>query len=338
PFDRWGVAAIDQFSILQAAGAVLTGAAFLACAAVAPRIAGAAARFAFVSAAGAAVLLSLYVAFPGAFVDPMAHVDPLLAKVWLANVTEAKPLLVATAGDPFKLAAYELASVLGLVALVVAAWRERGVGRAKFAALALAALAGLATTLWQVRGTSGFAAFAAFGGVWTWVRATQAAERQSRTWVKLASVLVFVPFGASAWAAVLPVKAEAAKRPQSCRAPADVALLDRLPRGTILGPIDLGADALAFTRQAVVAAPFHRNNSGNGALVRTMLAAPDDARAIAESSGARWLVACDGLPETTDYVKLAPHGLAAALRRGEVPGWLQPIRGETGPYSIFQIR
>ena len=338
PAGQRSVPAIDQFSILQATGAVLTCAAFLACAALAKRIAGPKARFAFVAAAGAAVLATLYAAFPGAFVDPMAHVDPLLAKVWLANVREAKPLFVAVSGDPAKLIADEFASVLGLAALLVAAWRERGLSRAKFAALALAALVGLATTLWQIRGTSGFAAFALFGGVWTWVRATEAAERQRRTWLRFASAFAFVPFGASAWAAALPVKAPDLSGSNECRAPANVALLDKLPRGPIFGPIDLGADVLAFTRQAVVAAPFHRNNAGNGELVRAMLAKPDDARAIVEDAGARWLVACDALPETAVFTRLAPGGLAAALRKGEAPAWLKPVRGQTGPYSIFLIR
>jgi hypothetical protein len=49
---------------------------------------------------------------------------------------------------------------------------------------------------------------------------------------------------------------------QSCNAPASLALLDRLPPGLVLAPIDLGPNLLLRTRHAILAAPLSPQRGG----------------------------------------------------------------------------
>jgi hypothetical protein len=110
----------------------------------------------------------------------------------------------------------------------------------------------------------------------------------------------------------------------SCRSVSSLAPLARLAPGRVMAPIDLGPGILAATRHAVFAAPYHRNNDGNRAMLNVMMADPAAARQMLSDRKVDCVVICAGSLEQADFVRLAPEGLAARLGRGETPDFLQP--------------
>jgi hypothetical protein len=61
----------------------------------------------------------------------------------------------------------------------------------------------------------------------------------------------------------------------TCQRASDYAPLARLPRGRMLAFIDSGPFILMESEHAVLAAPYHRNQAGNNAMLDMFLAAPD---------------------------------------------------------------
>ena len=87
------------------------------------------------------------------------------------------------------------------------------------------------------------------------------------------------------------------------------------------------------------AAPYHRNNDGNLAMIRTMMAAPDEARRILRERGADYVVLCRGSLELLELTDMAPEGLAARLGRGDVPDFLQPVElSSAGNLTVWRVR
>ena len=71
----------------------------------------------------------------------------------------------------------------------------------------------------------------------------------------------------------------------TCQRASDYAPLARLPRGPMLAFIDSGPFILMESGHAVLAAPYHRNQAGNNAMLDMFLAAPDDAKAKLAAHG-----------------------------------------------------
>ena len=252
--------------------------------------------------AAAALLIS-----PGCL-HPYGAVDPLLARLWLAHVAEAQPLFAASPADAI---GYSGVMVTGVLAT---SWCLYRTPRRGWALLLAVQAAALVTTLFQLRGAYVGAILGAPG------LAMVIGHARARGTLPLAA----------AWAAsagmLYPIAAQAIPQPRrpdahgvACDAPALLARLAALPPGMTLAPIDAGPLLLASTRLRVVAAPYHRNATGNLASYRFFLGRADRGRPLAASWGVRYVVNCrSGLPE--------PAGsMIAALSAGTPPAWLRRI-------------
>ncbi|HLJ70388.1 MAG TPA: hypothetical protein VKU03_03660 [Roseiarcus sp.] len=335
--------ACDAFSTPHLLAILIGAAALLAMAAGAGRLAGWPLRLAACALGGAAVVAALASAYPACLADPQAGVDPLLRLYWLSHVKEARPLLAMIRATPSDFFLFALAPILGLLAALAAAWRSGGASRAAWLIVAAFAAIGLATSSWQVRAISSTAALALFGGVWASAQVLEWAERKKNLLAKAAPIAAILPFCSIFWALLVavfaPEPAYANAAAAACRSPATIHALDALPKSLIMAAIDMGSDILAETDHSVLAAPYHRNNRGNGEFVRAMIATPDAARKIAEDSGAAYLVFCPARAEFDDYVEGSPDGLAAVLRKGDAPDWLSPVAVPPGsPLQIYRIR
>jgi hypothetical protein len=91
-----------------------------------------------------------------------------------------------------------------------------------------------------------------------------------------------------------------------------------------MAPLDLGPAILAETSDDVFAGPYHRNNDGNAALLKLMLAPLPTARQILSDRRVDYVITCQAGPDL-NMVKLAPEGLEAHLARGEVPDFLERL-------------
>ena len=337
---RYFVGVCDAFSTAHLFGIFLGAAVFGALVALSPRMPGPASRLIGCACGGALVLAAMALAYPACLHDPQAAVDPLLRKLWLQNVEEARPLASVVAAHPLKFVTLALAAVLGFAGAIAAAWREKGAARVHWLIVSAFVAIGLVTSMWQVRALSSASAIALFGSAWAVAHGIDWAARRKSALAMLAPFALGLPFCSLFWAIVTPAQAQsnAVEGRIICRAPATVGALGALPTSVLMAPIDMGSDILADTRHAVLAAPYHRNNHGNRQLVDAMMAEPRAARRIVRDSGAGYLVFCPAMPELAIYAAASPDSLATALLSGQAPDWLAPEPIEGSPYRIYRVR
>jgi hypothetical protein len=335
--------ACDAFSTPHLLAIVVGAAALAAMAACAPALRAWPMRLVAAALGGAAVIGVTAFVYPACLADPQSGVEPILREYWLRHVEEARPLIAMILAKPSDFFVFALAALLGLAAALFAAWRERDGVRQSWLIVAAFAAMGLATSLWQVRAISSASALALLGGVYVAAKAMDWAQAQKNILAKLSPIPVIMLFCSAFWgilaALAAPTPASAGLETKACRSPAAIQALSALPKSLLIAPIDMGSDILADTGHSVIAAPYHRNNHGNGEFIRAMLAKPDEAKTIVEGSGAAYLVFCAGLPEFGAYAAGSREGLAAMLLDGTAPKWLEPVAVPAGnPLQIFKIR
>jgi len=108
----------------------------------------------------------------------------------------------------------------------------------------------------------------------------------------------------------------------------------------MLAFIDSGPFILMESQHAVLAAPYHRNQAGNNAMLDMFLAAPDDAKAKMAAHGIDTVAFCPGVPERYDYAAGAPGpgGRARARRRSGFPGKNSAARQRSRGLSRKAVR
>lgn len=276
-----------------------------------------------IAASGLVALAAAAVLVPTArpCLNPYGSVDPLLARLWLANVGEAQSIFTAPIDASL---GYTGLMIIGLIASIACAWRRRSLIWAVIIAFQLTALL---LCMVQLRGAYGGAILAApaLAAVIT------AARRRGPAWLAgawIGSAGMLYPIAAQALSTPphAPANATDAAAPVACTSPTMIAALANLPRGTVIAPMDLGAYAIAGTKHRVIAAPYHRNNAGNAAMYRIFLSAPDTAHAIAMMVKADYILLCGG-----GFGALDPslhddqRRLISRLESGRAPAWLIPV-------------
>lgn len=310
----WRYPACDGFTAELWRGAQLAALGPLLLAVLGFGRAGRGAKIAAAVAIGAAILAGVALVASDCL-HPYGGVDPLLARLWLANVAEAQPLLAAPRVHAIGYAGLLLA---GLLACAWRTWRTRDIGWLTLLAFQLATLA---VTLLQLRGAYAGAMLAAPA-----LAASIAAARARNPLALLGawamSAGLFYPMlGAAIAARPQPGQAPAV----DCTTPQTLSHLTALPPGRLIAPVDLSAFTLAASHHRIVAGPYHRNNGGNLAMYRFFLGPLENSESIARQWGIDYVALCpDSFDETGDVAR-DPRNLAGALRAGRVPAWLRPI-------------
>ncbi len=300
------------------------------------------------AAATAMVLLGAFFAlFPGCVASPYAAVDPLVASIWLDHVVETMSFQTMLLLEPQKVPGFYRFPVLTLLLAVAAIFRTAPSSRFRLvvAAVTLAALVGI--SIWQMRGAAAATIVAApiFPVVLAALWPVHTSGTRLVLLVLLASPASFAASGLLARPAI-----DRILKPQwtvadqdatsTCFTVSSMAPLAVLPLGRIMAPIDLGPAILAATGHAVFAAPYHRNNDGNLAMLQAMLAVPSLAQQILGERRVDYIVLCRGSLEQTEFSKLAPDGLAARLDQGQIPDFLQPLdhADPSGKLAVWRVR
>jgi hypothetical protein len=347
PPARYTVATCDALSIVQVLTAVCGGfglaivASWRGLATVRRRVVGAAAL-------GEVLGTIVVLGFPMCLGDPYAELDPKLAALWLANVSEARSVASLMRDLPQEVLPYYGLPVIGLALGLYRSWRdsERWGWIVSTAALAIATL----IALWQLRGSATANALALAIVAAAVVRGLPAPDGRAIFFglgrAALVAALVLNPLAliaagkAAAWAVE---QASGARRPVvvsdgpgTCRLPSDYAPLAHLPKGLVLGFIDAGPLLLMETPHGVLAAPYHRNIKGNAAMFDVFLGRPEAASARLAALGVDYVAFCPGAPERHNYAAAAPDGLAAALTRGDVPDGLERIPLEGTALVVYR--
>lgn len=290
----------------------------------------------------AAVLVGAFLAsFSGCIASPFGHLDPIVISLWVNNVAEAISLPRMLQIFPEKVLATYGFPILAMGLAVAALFRSAGPDRFRWIAgiAPLAALIGF--SLWQVRGAAPAMMLAAplFVASLTVLWPGFASQRNLLLASVVASPLSLLFAGAQAQPLLDRMfKSEPTGEAAPCRSLSDVASLKRLPRGRVMAPLDLGPAILAETDHDVFAGPYHRNNDGNAALIKLMLAAPPAAQQILKERRVDYVVTCSAGPDR-NIIKLAPEGLEAKLARGETPDFLEPLHLDPADkISVWRVR
>jgi hypothetical protein len=279
--------------------------------------------------------------FSGCIASPFGHLDPIVISLWVDNVGEAISFARMLQLFPEKVASYYVFPIMTMGLAAMALIRSCPAERFRWivASGTLAAL--IVFGFLQIRALAAASmvaapVFAASLGI-LWPRFASGPR------LLLVSI-VASPFSLAVAGLAAKPMIHAIFEPQAigdrspCRSLSDVASLKRLPKGRVMAPLDLGPAILAETGHDVFAGPYHRNNDGNTAFLRLMLAPLPTAQQILSDRRVDYVVTCSAAPDR-NIIKLAPEGLEARLSRGQTPEFLEPIDlGPAAKISAWRLR
>jgi hypothetical protein len=303
-------------------------------------------RFLLAGIAGALSLAFLVLVWPDCLGRP-EQVSPELERLWLANISEAKPLYKQN--WPTILSVSVL--LIGLFGSFWALWRERMSERgAAWASVALLSLLSALMLLWQTRAAASALMFAVPGATalgWAiipWLRAhnnmlvrvfgtTAAFMLVSGLWAQLVIGQIPNPNVAT------PRMKLVNKANSTCPTMPALRPIALLPKATIMTFVDLGPRLVTVTHHNAIAGPYHRNGDAILDIHKVFRGPADGARAIMQRHGATMLLICPNMSESTIYAVQNPKGFYVQLAKGQVPDWLEPVAlPPRSPYKLWRVK
>jgi hypothetical protein len=322
---------------------VVAGALLLVLALVSPK--GAGVRLALAVVAGAAIVAGFAYAFPQCLGRP-EQVSSELARNWLNNVREAKPLYEHPFRTAFPIAVLPIA---GLIGAGLAARRTRAVG---WIAVALFTAFAVAMMFWQARAGPAAQLLAVPGAVsLVWLLAPRLLNHRSAVVRVLGSAAAFV-LVTGLWSGLaasvigwFPAARASAyqtrvnKATGECMRTSRLLVLNRVPAATMFTFVDLGPRLITVTHHDAIAGPYHRNGAAILDVQHAFGRSPAVAHAIMRRHGATMLLVCPNMAESTIYRARNPGGFYDQLAHGRSFAWLTPVPLPRGaPYRLFAIR
>jgi len=303
------------------------------------------ARLVAAGAAGVAIIAGFALVFPQCLGRP-EQVSPELARAWLDNIREAKPIIAQPRDQAIIIGVLPF---IGLAGALLACWRLRGTARGiAWLPVTTFTAVGCALMFWQARAAPGAQLLAVPGAVMLGVLLVGWFQRQGspivRVFGSVGALLLLTPFPEAWLTDHLPAsKADAHTRLVNLaggRCPSYGALtpLNRYPAQTILTFVDLGPRLITLTHHYAVAGPYHRNGDAILDVQHAFSGSDDQFRAIARRHGATLLLVCPNLAESTIYRVRHKGGFYDRLARGARPAWLEPLPlPARSPLRLFRI-
>lgn len=309
-------------------------------------------RFLVLMADGAAVLAAALILAPQCLQNPLNDLDPLLVTLWLDFVIEAQSILQQLRVEPASLGGFY---AVGFFAIVVCLLRIiRDDRRETHAILLTLILVSWLIALIQLRG----AVFANLLSILPLSLLIAELRRNARedpenmgagfafavtTLLAVPSVWLLVGVFATEGTAGITQRMKGSVGPatssQDCETAAGLRQLGALPPTTVVAPSNAGSEILRFTAHRVLSAPYHRNQGGMLTELHIGLATPAEAVAFLRGAGATVIAYCGTDPQTGTIRELKPDGLYAALERGEVPTYLEPLpRDPESGLALYRMR
>jgi len=308
-------------------------------------------RFTALVLAAMLVLATAILVAPECLQNPLNNLDPLLKTMWLSTITEAQSIVAEMRDSPEDIGGFY---AVGLIAFAVCLMRILR-GEQTIAHTILLALIGISwiVSALQIRGMmfANFLAFIPLSALIANLR-TLYLSRQKDARAALAfvmSALLSVPSvwtvgGVAAFKAGNAMAGVSANRSDSedtdakaCITEKSIADFARMPAGRIWSGFNAGPALLRFTPHSVLAANYHRNQTGMIATLKIAMAKPQDALPMLEAQGISYVLLCKGDP-LVDLMKTRyPDGFLARLGDGDVPGYLEEIPQRSGDLHIYQM-
>lgn len=290
------------------------------------------ARLATLAIAGGAAAMVFRLSTPLCAAGPFATLDPLVYRLWYRNVLEGVPVWKQTADLRIMLLT---PSLLGIVAALWAIRRDDA-GRRDFW-IAMLVVQGttclVSITVMRAMGIAHLLALPACAWLFLhlFLKARSLSTPVLRVTAGVLSILA-TPIGLEAILVTgLPKMPEAAaatadlRAPQCDLGPVGLRSLAAMPPTILFAPLDVSSHLLAFTPHTVIATGHHRAQRSMRTVISAFTAPPDQARGIMMATGATHVVFCAGDNEIGHYARRFPASIMAALLKGRIPHWLQPV-------------
>ena len=304
-----------------------------------------AARLGLAIGAGALIISGFAGFFPQCLGRP-EQVSPELQRNWLDNIREAKPVYTHAFKTYFPVI---MLPIIGVIGAAVATWRaRRDPSFVAWASVLLFTLMSGGLLLWQSRAGPAAQMLGIPGAVaLAWIVLPWCLNSQSmlvRVFGTVGGFLIvsgaFAGFVVKYLPADKPESQTKTVNRASASCPSYTALkpLDHLPAQTIFTFIDLGPRLITVTHHNAVAGPYHRNGGAILDVQHAFGGTPDQFRAIARAHGARLLLICPNMAESTVYRARNKGGFYDRLADGQVPAWLTPIAmPKRSPLKLWRI-
>lgn len=306
-------------------------------------------RLALGAVAGAAIVAGFALLFPQCLGRPEGVSDEL-ARTWLNNVREARPIYRHPLKTGFPIA---VLPVIGILGAGVATWRARRTPAAvAWAAIALFTGFAGAMLLWQIRAGPAAQMLSVPGATaLAWVVVPWFLSRASMLLRVVGSVVAFLLVSGLFAGFVIPYlpSGESGKKGggrdlvaqanAACARGSSLRPLNAIPAATMFTHVDLGPRLIVMTHHNGVAGPYHRNGEAILDVHRAFTGPASDFRAIAARHKATYLLICPNMAETTVYRARSRNGFYAQLHKGQVPNWLEPVAlPKNSPLRLWRIR
>lgn len=306
-------------------------------------------RLALAVVAGAGIAIGFALVFPQCLGRPEG-VSPELARNWLDNVREAKPIYKHPFRTGFAIATLP---VIGLIGALLATWRarrarpslDRAVG---WTAVALFTAFAGAMLLWQIRAGPAAQLLAVPGATALgWLMLPWLLNHRSpvvRTLGTAGGFLMVSGLFAGLMIQYLPIDRPKAYEKRvnaatgNCLRTTVLMQLNRYPKQTIFTFVDMGPRVITISHHDAVAGPYHRNGDAILDVQHAFGGTPDQARAIIKRHGATLLMVCPNAAEGTIYRSRDPGGFYDQLAHNRVPPWLKQLPlPPKSPMRLFQV-
>lgn len=295
-------------------------------------------RFLVLAAGGVVIAAAALKIAPQCLGNPLGTLDPMLTQLWLNNISEAQSFFVLTQKEPDTLGAFYAVGLFGCAVCIFRMWHGE---RVRLYAILLALLlANWAIAIAQVRGSafSNLISILPLALLLIDLRRISNADPQNvfTALAYIVGTLISVPPVWAVGGAVVHgnMRISFVVDPQSgkekstgCFSREALAPIANLEPGVISAPSDMGAPLLRFTPHRALAGPYHRDQAGMLTQFHIAMAEPKEAEAFLKGANVTLFAYCPGNPETDTMISAKPDGLYAALKKGQVPAYFQPIPG-----------
>jgi len=306
-------------------------------------------RLSLAAAAGGIIVAGFVLLFPQCLGRP-EQVSDELARTWLNNVREARPIYRHSFNTGFPIA---VLPVIGILGALVATWRaRRSEAAVAWAAIALFTAFAAAMLFWQIRAGPAAQMLSVPGATaLAWLVVPWFLGRSWMLVRVFGSVIAFLLISGLFAGLVLPYlpadkgKAKAgpdrvAQANAACARVSTLRAVDSaIPRAILFTHVDMGPRLITITRHDGVAGPYHRNGAAILDVHHAFTGPARGFRAIATRHKAQYLLICPNMAETTVYRARNPNGFYGQLHRGQVPNWLEPVAlPAKSPFRLWRIR